>query len=109
MVDLKSLDFKEVLLTGFSVVGAILIVALLILFGKFIHNRPLLALFVTEHFNILLHQLLQSFCEILSSKTDNFPGNPAIVQINKLALYTSYHFSVDILNINMEFINLLMF
>jgi hypothetical protein len=93
MVDLKSLDFKEVLLTGFSVVGAVLIVALLILFGKFIHNRPLrcssgllLALFVTEHFNILLHQLLQSFCEILSSKTDNFPGNPAIVQINKLAL-----------------------
>jgi hypothetical protein len=26
-----------------------------------------------------------------------------------LALYTSYHLSVDILNINMEFINLLMF
>ena len=30
----KSIDFKEVLLTGFSVVGAVLIVVLLILFGK---------------------------------------------------------------------------
>ncbi len=36
MVDLKSIDFKEILLTGFSVVGALLIVVLLILFGKFV-------------------------------------------------------------------------
>ena len=34
MVDLKSVDFKDILLTGFSVVGAVLIVGLLILFGK---------------------------------------------------------------------------
>ena len=34
MVDLKSINFKEILLTGFSVVGAVLIVVLLILFGK---------------------------------------------------------------------------
>ena len=34
MVDLKSVDFKDILLTGFSVVGAVLIVGLLISFGK---------------------------------------------------------------------------
>jgi hypothetical protein len=34
MVGLQSIDFKEVLLTGFSVVGAVFIVVFLILFGK---------------------------------------------------------------------------
>ena len=35
MLDLKGIDLKEVFITGFSVVGALFIVILLILFGKF--------------------------------------------------------------------------